>query len=344
MGDLAAQAEAAMLAMKGKDNAAIQEAQTFLKAFLKKAASAAILFTLLQSAEAAYVRQLSGVFLRRKIMRLWMRLDKEQQDALKGALLARMGEETSRGARKAVVMLVAVLSKVLLPAGEWPELVGAMLSCCTHEAEDMRELGMVLLGEIAVRLRDRVTPALPVFQSALAAGLEDAAPRVRAATMRALGCVLVNLDLKPKRDADAVAACRDLYGRMMALAYDSMSGANEALLTEVLDVVSTLVETHSPIAQPHVQATGHFLIAAMACGELENSTRDAASQSIFTLLESKPRTFLNKGLLEEVGAAPRVGGVGPRGRGGAESLGSPPSTLTPPPVPPCPPADHAAAV
>jgi Importin-beta N-terminal domain len=299
MDQLALSTEAAMSALGGTDNVLLKQAEAYLKVFLNKKAAGATLFVLLQHSSNTVVRQLSAVLLRPKLISFWNRITPQQREELKSTLIRRLAEEPARGVRKAVVSLIVALGKALLPGGNWPELAAAISASAKHPSEDVRELGMVLVKDLV----DSMGPGgasqgglAEPFKMVIGEALADAkSKKVRAAALRAMGALLRSIG-----DKKGIAAFKDVLPVMMGVTQQCLDDLQEDAVADSLGTLHDLIEYDSPILTPHIESVARFLINVMNDDRVEDSTKDAASESLICLIEAKPKTFVKKGLVDAV--------------------------------------------
>ena len=304
----AAEIEAAMVALltpSGAGGAGVAVAEASLRAFLATPSSSQGLVAVLQASSQEGARQMAALLLRRKVSSLWTRCDGAGRSALQALLLGRLACEPSRGVRKALIGCVASLARVLLPGGGWPDALALLAASLRDSSGEVRELGMMLLLELAEAVGVNIVESLPprdVLRPVLLSGLMDAEPRVRMAALRSVGAVLTALE----DDGDAHAELVDVLTPLLAVTQQALGmgggsgGIDEDAAMCVLETLSELVMCGSPIvcAAPDTLASLFCgMLSIMAAEHLELSTRAAAGDLLSSILEARPRYVVRCGLL-----------------------------------------------
>ena len=304
-----AHAEAAMLVISssGGNGANVKPAEAFLRRLVASRGGPPILCSLLEQSPAVAVRHLAAVLLRKRVTTYWSRCRPDAKQSLQTLILTQLTAETERPVRRALVGIAAALGKVLLPGGNWPELLSLMQRCARHEHAEARELGLLLVLELTGSLGARTRELLPTAAPALASGLADATSRaVRVAALRAMGALLRALD--DRRD---VARFRPLVPGMLAVTREALEH-DEAAAVAALDALAELVEARSPVLARYTDELaalaaaafadvahdpgaaardGRAPAAAAAALGLDEATRRAAAQLLIELVAARPAAF-----------------------------------------------------
>jgi len=94
------------------------------------------------------VRQISCVYLRKIITKLWPNLNAEQQKISKDLLLTRFRDEPVTLVKKNIADVIGSLGRILIPNKEWPELFIFIFSNTQATELSQKELAMILLSVI----------------------------------------------------------------------------------------------------------------------------------------------------------------------------------------------------
>lgn len=268
--------------------AGMKAAEAELKIRLKPRASGMILIHLLEHSENEGCRQMAGVLLRPKLVPTFNRLDSASQTAIKTMLLNRLAAEPSRNVRKSIIMCIATLCKALLPGGGWPEVLVLFQQAITHPAEEVRELSMLLLLELAESLGTRIAKFSEGFKPAVMSCLGDASSKVRLAALRAVGALLVVLEKKKyqRMYSDVLGPLMGALQHALGLHSSEEVADDEETATAILDVIDDLVRARSPIVTSPGTEVALFtaMITVMRAKYLELSTRAAAAMVLQTML------------------------------------------------------------
>jgi len=104
------------------DTQVVKEATETLKAYFKQVEALENLLLLVSQNPNAQVRQVSCLYLRKIITKLWANLTPDQQNTSKNLLLQRFREEPVTLVKKNIADVIGSLGKILIPNKEWPDL------------------------------------------------------------------------------------------------------------------------------------------------------------------------------------------------------------------------------
>jgi hypothetical protein len=300
MGDSAAAAHLESLILRmlsGGADVAAAEAELRARAQSRGAGRPLLLLATSSAHEAA--RQMGALLVRRSICSLWSRArDGAARAALGASLLGALAREPSRGVRKALVSVVAALGKVALDGGAagWPEL-GALLQHASADArDDVRELSLLLVHELADALSAGSLKRLivPMLRAPILAGLHDASAVVRVAALRATGALFLTLE-SPAAHRALAPTLPPLVSALRAALGDGARGG-EDVAAVVLEALCELVGRRSPLLADAVAAgaIAELMIATVAARALENNTRGAAAEVLSALLRAQPALWVSR--------------------------------------------------
>ena len=144
-----------LTAIGGSDTAAIRQATSTLKQHFKNPESMPQLLELSQSGEVhPYIRQLSLIFLRQFLIKLWSAYDAPTQKTFKDLMLQHyMKQEDEASVLRALCHAIGSLSKIELGNDEWPELLQYILQSLENGAEAAQLAAMELLSNIIEYVR-----------------------------------------------------------------------------------------------------------------------------------------------------------------------------------------------
>jgi len=94
------------------------------------------------------VRQVSCVYLRKIIRKLWPNLNADQQNTTKNLLLQRFKEEPVTLVKKNIAEVIGSLGSILIPNKEWNDLFQFIFQATSSENLAEKELAMILLSVI----------------------------------------------------------------------------------------------------------------------------------------------------------------------------------------------------
>jgi len=130
------------------DTQVVRAATETLKAYFKEVEALENLLLLMSGNPDQQVRQISCVYLRKIIVRLWPVLTPDQQATTKNLLLQRFKEEPVTLVKKNIADVIGSLGKILIPNKEWNELFQFIFVSTQAEELAQKELAMILLSVI----------------------------------------------------------------------------------------------------------------------------------------------------------------------------------------------------
>ena len=104
------------------DTEVVKKATETLKVYFKQVEALENLLLLLQNNPDQQVRQISCVYLRKIVCKLWPNLTPDQQATTKTLLLSKFKDEPVTLVKKNIADVIGNLGKILIPNKEWPEL------------------------------------------------------------------------------------------------------------------------------------------------------------------------------------------------------------------------------
>jgi len=168
----------------------VMEAGKQLNSILKKPKSIETLFIILHNSQLPEVRQMAGVMLRKKIMGHWGRQSDAIQANIKKSLLEFLTQDSNMAVRRSIANVIGCIARVLLPAGQWPELLEFLFQCTKSPSVDHRELAMDLFETLTENIGEFLRPYFNVLLGIFRQGLQDPDTRVRLASLKAVGALV----------------------------------------------------------------------------------------------------------------------------------------------------------
>ena len=130
------------------DTNIIGQATLLLKRYFKSVKALENLLILMASSEDQRIRQISCVYLRKLITKLWVSLEKDDQEKTKQLLLTRFVEEPITVIKKNIADVIGQLGMILIPNKEWDDLFKFVYEYTQSEELSKKELAMMLLSVI----------------------------------------------------------------------------------------------------------------------------------------------------------------------------------------------------
>ncbi|RDD47604.1 Importin-4 [Trichoplax sp. H2] len=153
------------------DNTVIQQATAELKEILKSPAVIGQLASLLTVSQFPQVRQYAAILLRRKISKLWNKLDSDSRFRMKQLCLQALTQESIKIVQHSIAEIISVIAKYDLPEGNWNELMILLSEYTKSPDGKLVEIGMHVLKSISSNGGETLKPYLsslfPLFGACL---------------------------------------------------------------------------------------------------------------------------------------------------------------------------------
>ena len=130
------------------DTQVVQQATATLKQYFKQVEALENLLLLMSQNPDQQVRQVSCVYLRKIITKLWSNLNADQQNTTKNLLLDRYKVEPVTLVKKSIADVIGNLGKILIPNKEWPKLFEFIFISTQSQELANKELALLLLSVI----------------------------------------------------------------------------------------------------------------------------------------------------------------------------------------------------
>eukprot|EP00823_Brevimastigomonas_motovehiculus_P004012 TRINITY_DN2564_c0_g1_i1.p1 TRINITY_DN2564_c0_g1~~TRINITY_DN2564_c0_g1_i1.p1 ORF type:complete len:1088 (+),score=286.20 TRINITY_DN2564_c0_g1_i1:111-3374(+) len=274
------------------DSTTIKQAETILKAFVKKTDCVGALMQQLVSSTQPVVRQAAGVLLRGCLNTHWRRLTSSIQDQIKKALLQRLVKEPYRLARLAVAALISSLSKHLVPAKKWNELLETLTQLAKSTDIVSRELAMLLFraltDTIGKVMKNYLTVLLPLFKSAL----EDKTDSIK---IEAIKAITLSVDLLETKDQ--LEAFQNTIPTLAATISAFIKEGKEDPAALAFELFESIADSAAPLLDLHLTDIMKLMISISTATKLDIGIRESANNFVTTMIANKPRKLLNAKLL-----------------------------------------------
>lgn len=134
--------------IKPIDSAAVQESTAALLEVFKNPECIKYLLELMIGDEDQSMRQISCVYLRIYLPKLWCNMDADTQAKIKTALLERFQVDPVSLIKKSIAGVIGSLCKMLIPNREWDDLFKFVMQFSQSESVADQELALLLLSVI----------------------------------------------------------------------------------------------------------------------------------------------------------------------------------------------------
>jgi hypothetical protein len=214
-----------------------------LKAYFKQVEALENLLLLMSQNPEQNVRQISCVYLRKIITKLWPNLTADQQKVCKDLLLTRFREEPVTLVKKNIADVIGNLGKILIPNKEWPDLFVFIFTSTQSNELSEKELAMILLSVIIEyfshdEIQTYYDQLNPIIEGYLQSGIPS---------LQTLSIECVNgLSCIPK----AVSVLKK-YNKLIPLTLNALDLNNEDLIHKVFETFNEFVEIKKVLG-PHL--------------------------------------------------------------------------------------------
>ena len=291
-----------------------QPAENFILKVQRKVEGTVMLFHILNNHEKPEIRQMAAVLVRRKLASHWTRIPSAEQTAIKATLLHVIVNDSSSSVRNSAAVVAGALSRVLLPLGQWNDLLPFLQQAATSTQADLRDASMLILQYMAEFMASLLVKSLASLAPILDTILRGQSHPV--ATLRAMRVVekLLGAAYDDVDNDDGSAASEDvsISSQYLSVLVAGLFAATEGFLArgdfdsanEALSVIADAVE-EDPKAIPLPELFTLILRIMQApyqgAGAVPARLRYSASSSVFAILEYRPKALLKcRGVVEQL--------------------------------------------
>uniref|UniRef100_A0A7S3FVR3 Importin N-terminal domain-containing protein n=1 Tax=Strombidium rassoulzadegani TaxID=1082188 RepID=A0A7S3FVR3_9SPIT len=221
----------------------IAEATATLKQYFKQVEALENLLLIMSQNPDQQLRQISCVYLRKIVCKLWPNLTKDQHNTTKNLLLERFKVEPVTLVKKNIAEVIGSLGKILIPNKEWTELFQFIFMSTQSEQLADKELAMILLSVIIEYFtHDEVEQYYGQLNPIIEGYLQSDVP-----SLKTLSIETVNkLTTTPK----AIKTLKK-YNNLIPLVLNALDLNNEDLIHKVFEVLNEFMEIKKVLG-PHL--------------------------------------------------------------------------------------------
>jgi len=282
------QLESVLSALMAPDTNAIRQAETIMNAFLKQPSAVPAMLQQLTQSSQAPARQMSAVLLRRAMNRLWRGLNQEQRQHTKTLLLQQLFSEPNRLVRHSIGALISSLASQLVPKKQWPELLDALLSMCSHQSESHRQVAMKLFCALAENLTKSLQPHFKTLLAIFTRGLSDPTVSVRIEALKALSALVYMLD--EDSEDEFVASFSGVIEPLLQVMSHHASDAD--VLMAGFEVLDNLAGTPVQVLDPFIPGITELMCRLVTNSSAEYGTRTKAGELLEDIIKHKVHRLL----------------------------------------------------
>ena len=242
----------------------------------------------LRTSGATETREMASILLRRVLTKdevsLWANLQAQTQDGIKGELLKSLQEEGTKSITRKVCDTVCELAAGILEEGKWPELLPFLFQCVTAGSEAHKESSLNIFAQLAEYIGDALVPHLAMLHGILGQCLQAGEMSVRLASLRACCCFVESLENPADR-----AKFQDLLPAMLQTLGGALQGNDEASAQEALGMFVELAGSDPRFVRKHLSHVVDAMMSVAEHNDLEDGTRQLATEFLVTLTEARDR-------------------------------------------------------
>lgn len=225
------------------DTQVVKQATEVLKTYFKQVEALENLLLLLQNSQDQQVRQISCVYLRKIVTKLWPNLTPDQQTTTKTLLLNQFRLEPVTLVKKNIADVIGSLGKILIPNKEWPELFQFIFMSTQSEELAQKELAMILLSVIIEYFSlDEIQNYYDQLNPIIEGYLQSNVPSLQTLSIQ---CVQ-GLSMIPK----SVTVLKK-YNKLIPLTLNALDMNNEDLVHKVFEMFNEFAEIKKVLG-PHL--------------------------------------------------------------------------------------------
>ncbi len=207
-------------------------------------------------------------------------------------LLGRLEAEPEKAVRRAVAAVICSVASHELTGGEWPELLQFVFAAAKHEASAYRELGLMLLGGIMEAMSIALRGDLDSFKPLILSALSDADFRVRVEALKCATMAICGI-LEPEN----FMSWADVVDPLLTVVAQCVEDMADGLVCDAFEALTELAESEQPVLLSHLPAVVQLVASVMVNDMMDIGPRRAAGRTLHSLIESRPRAIVKRGLL-----------------------------------------------
>ena len=143
----------------------IKQATEMLKKYFELPICLNALFIHATSNPDSNVRLLAAIYLRKRLIHHWPAQDPSFKTSIKEAILTAFFAEPVLKVKENLSYVIGVLSSILIPNNEWPEIFAFVMNKCQSTDGNEVEQGMILLSAICDSLGSALEPFIaPIME------------------------------------------------------------------------------------------------------------------------------------------------------------------------------------
>lgn len=289
------QLEELLRGMMQPNTEVVKQASDALNKHLKNSIALVCLLEIHYKSPHPELRQLAAVLMRKVIIGHWGKLKQEVQEDFKRILLEVLLKDPSPTVRKSAATVIAAMARMLVPSGQWNQLLEYLFQCTQSPDPLHREMAMNLFNVLTETIGDYLRPHFQVLHKIFVAGLQDPENKVRLASLRAMGNLVQWLTTDQE-----LASFKELIPLTInVIKYCLQNGLDDDAI-QAFEVFDDLMESPMKGVASFVPALVPFVLEVGANKGLDLAVRKQALTLIDWVLQYKPKSLVKNNLMSSL--------------------------------------------
>lgn len=290
------QLEHVLEALGANNTEIIRQAESILKPFLKSILSVPALLHQIEFSTNVSVRHVSALILKKRINNLYSKCGDAEKASIKINILRLVTIEPVKPVRTAIAGAAATLAKnIFSTEGNWPEILDLLIYLLASPDENLRALCFNLLGQLAEHVSEYLKAHTGTLADMLLRGCKDDSHTVAVAALSASTILIGSLS-----DEEEVMVFKNILSDLLTVMAKCLENHDEDVVAEGLDMIQECVAMEKPLVNDHIQHIVPFAVSIMGNFSLESSTRNAAGQTIMSIIEMRPKLLAKQNLVQPI--------------------------------------------
>eukprot|EP00741_Cyanophora_paradoxa_P021221 tig00000237_g20482.t1 len=273
------------------DTSVVSAAEERIKKVVKQPECVGVLLHLIQACPEPQVRQLAAVMLRKKIATHYGRIPADLQASVKTVMLESIVKEPQSLVRRAVSNVVAALAKLLVPPGQWNELLVFLHQCSQSPQKEHREAAMLLFSTLTETIGDTLRQHFETLKNVFATGLADAEASVRVAALKAVSALVQWIE-----NEQEAGIFGQLIVPIVTVVRQCLAQGDEDTAIKAFEIFDDCVELDVAVPVPLLV---ELMLEVARNAQLELNTREKALNFVCWVAQFKPKVLTkNKALVQ----------------------------------------------
>ncbi|CAL5227386.1 g10339 [Coccomyxa viridis] len=246
------------------------------------------LLGLLKQSPNTESRAFCAVMLRKVLTKddpsLWPQCTKEVQVVVKAELLNCVREEKESSISKKVCDTIAELASGTYEELGWPELLPFIFQCVQSNDARLQESALLIFAQLAHHIMGTLRQYMATLHEVLTRTLQSPNHDVALASMRATAAFVQELEEPAERDR-----FQSTIPQQLTVIWNTLQAGDEGTAQEALELFIEVAEAHPRFLRKNLTEIVNAMLQISEATELEDSTRQLATEFLVTLCEAREK-------------------------------------------------------